>query len=152
MDGWTWCIILLEEAIKRWVHCGHKGTEMVSNNSQVGCGIQTMLNWYSGAQSVQYFSQLDNKVLITLCGMKPAYHGSTRVMRTHLLNHYQYYVLQEQKEQVERQQKITGFVAAKRSCDSKQQDQITASVFNDDITTHQLLSLISRPQKSLKMF
>ncbi len=28
----TWCIILLEVAIRRWVHCSHKGMDMVSNN------------------------------------------------------------------------------------------------------------------------
>ncbi len=26
-------------SIKRWVHCSHKGMEMVSNNTQVGCGV-----------------------------------------------------------------------------------------------------------------
>ncbi len=35
----AWCIILLEVAIRRWVHCSHKGMDMVSNNTQVGCGI-----------------------------------------------------------------------------------------------------------------
>ncbi len=35
----TWCIILLEVAIRRWVHCSHKGMDMVSNNIQVGCGV-----------------------------------------------------------------------------------------------------------------
>ncbi len=25
--------------IRRWVHCSHKGMDMVSNNTQVGCGI-----------------------------------------------------------------------------------------------------------------
>ncbi len=34
-------------------HCCHKGMDMVSYNTQVGCGIYTMLNWYEGAQSVQ---------------------------------------------------------------------------------------------------
>ncbi len=34
----TWCIILLEVAFRRWVHCSHKGMDMVSNNTQVGCG------------------------------------------------------------------------------------------------------------------
>ncbi len=28
----TWCIILLEVAIRRWVRCSHKGMDMVSNN------------------------------------------------------------------------------------------------------------------------
>ncbi len=35
----TWCIILLEVAIRRWVHCSHKEIDMVSNNTQVRCGI-----------------------------------------------------------------------------------------------------------------
>ncbi len=34
-----WCIILLEVAIRRWVHCSHKGMDVVSNNTQVGCGV-----------------------------------------------------------------------------------------------------------------
>ncbi len=29
----TWCIILLEVAIRRWVHCCHKGMDMVSNKN-----------------------------------------------------------------------------------------------------------------------
>ncbi len=33
------CIILLEVAIRRWVNCSHKGMDMVSNNTQIGCGI-----------------------------------------------------------------------------------------------------------------
>jgi len=32
----TWCIILLEIAIREWVHGGHKGMGMVRNNAQVG--------------------------------------------------------------------------------------------------------------------
>ncbi len=32
---WTWCIILLEVAI----NCSHKVMDMVSNNTQVGCGV-----------------------------------------------------------------------------------------------------------------
>ncbi len=32
-------IILLEVAIRRWVHCSHKGMDMVSNNTQVGCDV-----------------------------------------------------------------------------------------------------------------
>ncbi len=35
----TWCIILLEVVIRRWVHCNHKGMDMVSNNTEVGCGV-----------------------------------------------------------------------------------------------------------------
>ncbi|MEQ2313734.1 hypothetical protein AMECASPLE_005090 [Ameca splendens] len=31
----TWCIILLEVAVTTWV----KGMDMVSNNTQVGCGV-----------------------------------------------------------------------------------------------------------------
>ncbi len=38
----TWCIILLEVAIRRWVHCSHKGMDMVSNNTQVGKGAQSV--------------------------------------------------------------------------------------------------------------
>ncbi len=34
-----WCIILLEVAIRRWVHCSYKGMDMISNNTQVGCGV-----------------------------------------------------------------------------------------------------------------
>ncbi len=42
----TWYIILLEVAIRRWVHCSHKGMDMVSNNTQVAvvfkwCSIRT---------------------------------------------------------------------------------------------------------------
>ena len=29
----TWCIIMLEVTIRRWVHCGHEGIHMLSNNS-----------------------------------------------------------------------------------------------------------------------
>jgi len=35
----TWCIILLEVAIRGWVHGGHKVKDMVGNNAQVGRGI-----------------------------------------------------------------------------------------------------------------
>jgi len=36
----TWCIILLEVAIRGWVHDGdHKWMDMVSNNTQVGRDI-----------------------------------------------------------------------------------------------------------------
>ncbi len=41
----TWCIILLE-VHQKMVHCSHKGMDMVSNNTQVDCGVYTMLNWY----------------------------------------------------------------------------------------------------------
>ncbi len=43
------CVMLHYPAgsiIRRWVHCSHKGMDMVSNNTQVGCGVLTMLNWY----------------------------------------------------------------------------------------------------------
>ena len=33
------CDMACYSAIKRWVHCGHKGMDMVSNNTQVGCGV-----------------------------------------------------------------------------------------------------------------
>lgn len=32
-------VILLEAAIERWVQCGHKGINMVSNNTQADCGF-----------------------------------------------------------------------------------------------------------------
>jgi len=35
----TWCFILLEVAIRGWVHGGHKGMGMVRNNAQIGRGI-----------------------------------------------------------------------------------------------------------------
>lgn len=31
----TWNIIPIEVAFTRWIHCGHKGIDMVSNNTQV---------------------------------------------------------------------------------------------------------------------
>lgn len=31
---------------------GHKETDMVSNSSQTGCGIQSMLNWYEGTKKI----------------------------------------------------------------------------------------------------
>jgi len=30
------CLIIMH---RRWKHCGHKGMDMVSNNSQVDCGV-----------------------------------------------------------------------------------------------------------------
>ncbi len=30
---------LAGSSIRRWVHCSHKGMDMVSNNTQVGCGV-----------------------------------------------------------------------------------------------------------------
>ncbi len=36
---WALWIILLEVAIRRWVHCSHKGMDMLGNNTQVGCGV-----------------------------------------------------------------------------------------------------------------
>ncbi len=38
----TWCIILLEVAIRRWVHWSDKGMDMVSNNTQVGKVAQSV--------------------------------------------------------------------------------------------------------------
>lgn len=35
----TWCIILLEVAIGGWLHCGHKGMDMASSNTQVNCAV-----------------------------------------------------------------------------------------------------------------
>lgn len=63
-------------------------------------------------------------------------HGSTTTMRTHLQNHHKNVALEEQEEQMERHQKMIGFVVAIRSCDSKQQGQITAlvtSMITDDM-------------------
>lgn len=34
----TQSVFLLEAVTRRWVHCGHKGMKMVSNNILVGCG------------------------------------------------------------------------------------------------------------------
>lgn len=31
------CDIVLEEAIRRFLDCGHQGMDMVSNNAWVGC-------------------------------------------------------------------------------------------------------------------
>lgn len=38
-----WCVILLEATISRYVHCGHKGMDMSSNNMKVVCGVQMMV-------------------------------------------------------------------------------------------------------------
>lgn len=35
----TWCTILLEAAVIRWVHSGHKGIDMVGKNTKLGCDI-----------------------------------------------------------------------------------------------------------------
>jgi len=32
-------VILLEVAFRKWEHCGHKGMDMVSNNTQLGCCV-----------------------------------------------------------------------------------------------------------------
>lgn len=40
------CIFLLEVFNRIWVPCDRKGMDIVSNNSQVGCGIQTMLRCF----------------------------------------------------------------------------------------------------------
>lgn len=42
------CVILLKAAIKRWENCGHKGMEMVGNNTQVRRDIYMMLTKYQG--------------------------------------------------------------------------------------------------------
>lgn len=42
----TWCIIMPEAAVIRWVHCGHKGIFMVSNHTHICCCIQMKLDWY----------------------------------------------------------------------------------------------------------
>ncbi len=34
-----YCAISCWKYIRRWVHCSHKGMDMVSNNTQVGCGV-----------------------------------------------------------------------------------------------------------------
>lgn len=31
--------MLIKAAIRGWVHCVHKGIDIVSNNTRVGCGI-----------------------------------------------------------------------------------------------------------------
>lgn len=38
------CIYLLEAAVRKFVHCGRKGTDMVNNNTQVGYCISMMLS------------------------------------------------------------------------------------------------------------
>ncbi len=40
----TWCIILLE-VHQKMVHCSHKGMDMVSNNTQVDCGVKRCSSW-----------------------------------------------------------------------------------------------------------
>lgn len=40
---------ILEVSIRRWEHRDLKVTDMVSNNSQVGCGEYTKTNWHKGA-------------------------------------------------------------------------------------------------------
>ena len=35
---------MLEVAIRRWIYCGHEGMHMVSNITQIGCGIQAMID------------------------------------------------------------------------------------------------------------
>lgn len=47
----SWFIILLEVAIRRWVHCDHKETDMVSNNSEEEwkwCSVGTKPSPWSG--------------------------------------------------------------------------------------------------------
>ena len=38
-------IIMLEVAIRRLLHWGHEIMHMVSNNTQIGCGIQAIIGW-----------------------------------------------------------------------------------------------------------
>lgn len=45
-----WYVIRLDLAIKRWTLCGHKGTEMVSNNTKVHCCVLAIFIWYSGVK------------------------------------------------------------------------------------------------------
>lgn len=35
---------MLEVAIISWINCGHKVMHVVSNNTQTGCGIQSILD------------------------------------------------------------------------------------------------------------
>lgn len=50
----TWGILTLEVAmIRRWVNCGQKRLHKASNNTQLGCVVQTTIGWYSWAQSVR---------------------------------------------------------------------------------------------------
>lgn len=41
----SWCIIVLEVAIRKWAKCGHEGLHMVSKNAERGCRIQAMIDW-----------------------------------------------------------------------------------------------------------
>ena len=43
---------MLEVAIRRWVNSGNKRMQMISNNTQTGCGIQALIDWYLQTQSV----------------------------------------------------------------------------------------------------
>lgn len=52
----TLFVILLEVAIRKWVHGSPEGMDVVSNSTQVGCSIQMKLSWYQGAQSVEIVS------------------------------------------------------------------------------------------------
>lgn len=40
------CIPLTYIMLIRWVNCDHNGMNVVSTNTQMGCGIQMMLDWY----------------------------------------------------------------------------------------------------------
>lgn len=44
---------MLDEAIRGWVKSSHEGVHIVSNHTQIGCGIQTMIDLYYRAQNVQ---------------------------------------------------------------------------------------------------
>ena len=38
--------VMLDVVLRKWVHCDHGEMHMVSNNTQIGCGIQAMIDWY----------------------------------------------------------------------------------------------------------
>lgn len=44
--GYSTCINLLEAAIRKWAHSGHKDVDTFSNNTHVVCVIKTVLRWY----------------------------------------------------------------------------------------------------------
>lgn len=48
MSSVTRHVILLKVVVTRWVRCGHEGMDLVSNNTQEGCAVNMMLNWYYG--------------------------------------------------------------------------------------------------------
>lgn len=46
----TGCIIMLKISHYKMANCGHKVMHMVSNDIQIGCGIQTMIDWCEWSQ------------------------------------------------------------------------------------------------------